>query len=216
MNPLTTVLDATTDLADSIFDGIDDLVTTEEEAKRLKTRVQSKMIAFREKALKAATKEQQMRAKVLAAGREEPWWRSARSIIGLGIFVFALAHASGAVDVFSSDQLYRLLIYYLGGMVGLEGVVQGARSYERKRVAEATRDAERHRRATASLQARRSGERPAPKATGTEAQRSEGSTDTPGSTGPMPAPDLPTMDLPDVEPAELPPEMQKPTGKPGG
>lgn len=151
---INTILQSAADLTDSIFDGIDSIVTSDEERQKLKAKVKTRLIDFRAQALKVEEQRVKAREGIISGAQEQPFWRSWRGLVMIGVFILAVVHAVvPSVSYFSAEGLMTLLKWGLGGYIGSEGAIGIARHIapataerERRKAEEARRETERERR----------------------------------------------------------------------
>lgn len=146
LNPIKGIVGAADELAGTVFNGIDSIVTTEEEKRRLKAQVQKQLIDFREKAMEVTKKQMDAQVEVMKAETNTPFWRNWRALVMLGIFVLAFLHSIlDGVNFFTSAELKSVLEWGLGAYGLAEGATQGAKHFSRGKVAQSAAEKERHR-----------------------------------------------------------------------
>ena len=146
LNPIRGIVGAADDLAGTVFGGIDSLVTSDEERRKLKNEVQLALIDFREKSMEVAKKQMDAQVEVLKAETNTPFWRNWRALVMLGVFVLAAVHAFiPAINYFSSSELFGILKWGLGSYGLAEGTAEGARHFARSKIAQSSAEKERHR-----------------------------------------------------------------------
>jgi hypothetical protein len=159
MNPIEGIIDAASGLADSIFGGIDSVVTSDEERKKLKAKMQKDLLDFKEKALKFREAQLDAKKSIITSSHDQPFWKNWRGLVMIGIFILSFAHAVfPSVTYFSPESLMAILKWGLGGYIGGEMVERGiekagevGKQKERRRTEEAKWKKRRQERAMAEL-----------------------------------------------------------------
>jgi len=154
---LDDILSSVTGLFDSVRGLLDEAVTTEEERMKLRRKLREIEVGFREKVLKLQGKRVEARRSIIEAAKEQPFWKSWRALVMIGIFVLATVHAfAPGVSYFTPEQLYSLLKWGLGGYIGVEGAMgitrnlaPAAAERERRRAEQERRRAAQHERVAA-------------------------------------------------------------------
>ena len=155
------IVDSVSDALGSVRSIIDEVNTTDAERLKLKRKINRIEAKVRKAVLSVEKKRIEAKQGIITAAKEQPFWKSWRGLVMLGVFVLALLHSVVPdMGFFNAEQLTALLKWGLGGYMGLEGanaisknLAPAAAAREQRKAEQARERAERHRRAVGKMPA---------------------------------------------------------------
>lgn len=136
-----------TDGLDSIRGIVDDVNTTDAERLKLRRKIEQVRAKTQKAILSLKEKKLETKRSIISSAKEQPFWRSWRGLVMLGIFLLAALHSLvPSVAYFDSETLAQILKWGLGGYVGGEVLEKVGVERERRKSKEAEAERERQKR----------------------------------------------------------------------